>query len=93
MRRNRSCNPARVRSWSFVNAPTKLVIVIFSLFWGKLSFSFSPLIRTAQSDASVKCHQNDMSITLPKALLLGLKRKHITLRDVNCVATETENPL
>ena len=55
-----------------------------------MSFSFSPLIRTAQSDVSVKCRQNDMSITLPKALLLGLKRKHITLQDVNCVGTETE---
>ena len=31
-----------------------------------------------------------MSITLPKLLLLGLNREHITLRDVNCVATETE---
>ena len=31
-----------------------------------------------------------MSITLPKSLLLGLNREHVTLRDVNCVATETE---
>jgi len=30
-----------------------------------------------------------MSITLPKALLLGLNREHVTLRDVKCVATET----
>ena len=30
-----------------------------------------------------------MSITLPKILLLGLNREHVTLRDVNCVATET----
>lgn len=26
---------------------------------------------------------------LPKTLLLGLNREHVTLRDVNCVATET----
>ena len=31
-----------------------------------------------------------MSITLPKTLLLGLNREHVTLRDVSCVATETE---
>ena len=31
-----------------------------------------------------------MSITLPKTLLLGLDREHVTLRDVSCVATETE---
>ena len=37
----------------------------------------------------MQCHQNDMSITLPKALLLGLNREHVTLRDVKCVATET----
>ena len=30
-----------------------------------------------------------MSITLPKTLLLGLNREHVTLRNVNCVATET----
>ena len=32
-----------------------------------------------------------MSITLPKSLLLGLNREHVTLRDVNCVATERES--
>ena len=37
----------------------------------------------------MQCRQNDMSITLPKALLLGLNREHVTLRDVKCVATET----
>ena len=30
-----------------------------------------------------------MSITLPKALVLGLNREHVTLRDVKCVAKET----
>ena len=30
-----------------------------------------------------------MLITLPKTLLLGLNREHVTLRNVNCVATET----
>ena len=30
-----------------------------------------------------------MSIILPKALLLGLNRERVTLRDVKCVATET----
>ncbi|KAL9966948.1 hypothetical protein ACROYT_G025096 [Oculina patagonica] len=39
---------------------------------------------------SVACLQNDMSITLPKTLLLGLNREHVTLRDVNCVAAETK---
>ena len=43
----------------------------------------------AVSGALVECRQNDMSITLPKALLLGLNREHVTLRDFNCVATET----
>jgi len=32
-----------------------------------------------------------MSITLPKALLIGLNREHVTLQDVKCVATETED--
>ena len=31
-----------------------------------------------------------MSITLPKTLLLGLSREHVTLRDVKCVAKETK---
>lgn len=31
-----------------------------------------------------------MSITLPKSLLLGLNREHVTLRDINCVANETK---
>ncbi|CAH3124730.1 unnamed protein product [Pocillopora meandrina] len=42
------------------------------------------------SGVSVKCDQNDMSITLPKNLLLGLSREHVTLRDVKCVAKETK---
>ena len=42
------------------------------------------------SGVSVKCRKNDMSITLPKTLLLGLNREHVTLRDVSCVATETK---
>ena len=32
----------------------------------------------------------NLCLVLPKALLLGLNREHVTLRDVNCVATETE---
>ena len=31
-----------------------------------------------------------MSITLPKTLLLSLNRKHVTLRNISCVATETK---
>ena len=45
----------------------------------------------AASGVYVECRQNDMSITLPKALLLGLNREHVTLQDVKCVATETED--
>ena len=41
------------------------------------------------NDVDVKCFKNYMSITLPKTLLLGLSREHVTLRDLNCVATET----
>ncbi|XP_073237862.1 ZP domain-containing protein-like [Porites lutea] len=52
--------------------------------------NLAPNRRTCvASGVSVQCHQNDMSITLPKALLLGLNREHVTLRDVKCVATET----
>ena len=40
------------------------------------------------SGVSVECRQNEMSITLPKGLLLGLNREHVTLRDVKCVAKE-----
>ncbi|RMX56740.1 hypothetical protein pdam_00021207 [Pocillopora damicornis] len=40
-------------------------------------------------DVDIKCFKNYMSITLPKTLLLGLSREHVTLRDLNCVATET----
>ena len=39
---------------------------------------------------SVECRQNDMSITLPKSLLLGMNREHLTVRDVDCIATESE---
>lgn len=37
----------------------------------------------------MECHKDDMSITLPKSLVLGMNREHVTLRDVNCVAKET----
>ena len=36
------------------------------------------------------CGQNDMTITLPKNLLLGLDREHLRLIDVNCRATENK---
>ena len=42
----------------------------------------------AAPGVTVECLQNDMSITLPKSLLLGLNRDHVTLRDVNCVVTK-----
>ena len=38
---------------------------------------------------TVRCGENVMAITLPKSLLLGLNREHLTLRNENCVATET----
>ena len=34
------------------------------------------------------CGQNNMTITLPKSLLLGLDREHLRLIDVNCKASE-----
>ena len=37
----------------------------------------------------MRCGEKVMAITLPKSLLLGLNREHLTLRDENCVATET----
>ena len=48
------------------------------------------LLNFTASGVSVKCRKNDMSITLPKTLLLGLNREHVRLRDVSCTATETE---
>ncbi|CAH3173407.1 unnamed protein product [Porites lobata] len=52
--------------------------------------NLAPNRRTCvASGVSVKCRQNNMSITLPKALVLGLNREHVTLRDVKCVAKET----
>ena len=53
-----------------------------------MHFLFFSLFLAA-SGVSVDCLQNDMSITLPKTLLLGLNREHVTLRNVNCVAKET----
>ena len=38
---------------------------------------------------NVTCEQNEMSISLPKALLKGLDREHLRLRDLSCGATET----
>ena len=34
------------------------------------------------------CEQNDMVITLPKSLVPGIDRQHLTLDDVNCRAYE-----
>ena len=34
------------------------------------------------------CGQNNMTITLPKSLLLGLDREHLRLIDVHCKASE-----
>ena len=48
------------------------------------------LLFLAASVVTVECLQNDMSISLPKTLLLGLNREHVTLRNVNCVAKETK---
>ena len=38
--------------------------------------------------AVVKCHPNEMSIALPKALLLGAKREELALLDSNCKPTD-----
>ena len=44
----------------------------------------------AATDVTVDCRQNEMSITLPKSLLLGLNRQHVSLVDVKCIATESK---
>ena len=49
-----------------------------------LSFVYS---KTAEG-VGIDCGQNDMTITLPKSLLLGLDREHLRLIDVHCKATE-----
>ena len=46
-------------------------------------------IGITATGVSAKCHKNDMTINLPKTLLLELNREHVTLRNVNCVVTET----
>lgn len=38
----------------------------------------------------VDCGQDEMTITLPKSLLLGLDREHLRLIDPECTATENE---
>ncbi|CAH3127357.1 unnamed protein product [Pocillopora meandrina] len=38
----------------------------------------------------VDCGQDEITITLPKSLLLGLDREHLRLIDANCTATENE---
>ncbi|CAH3144668.1 unnamed protein product [Porites lobata] len=48
-----------------------------------------PFSFLTANGATVRCGENVMAITLPKSLLLGLNREHLTLRDENCVATET----
>ena len=38
--------------------------------------------------ADVKCHTNEMSITLPKSLLVSIDRENLQLLDPTCTATE-----
>ena len=46
-------------------------------------FLFSPACG-----AVLKCHPNEMSIALPKTLLLGAKREELGLLDSNCKPTD-----
>lgn len=46
-------------------------------------------ISTA-AGVEVDCGQDEMTITLPKSLLLGLDREHLRLIDANCTATENK---
>ena len=48
-----------------------------------------PFSFLTANGVTVRCGENVMAITLPKSLLLGLNREHLTLRDENCVATDT----
>lgn len=38
--------------------------------------------------ADVKCHTNEMSVSLPKSLLVSIDRENLQLLDPNCTATE-----
>lgn len=49
----------------------------------------SVLFSTAEG-VEVDCGQDEMTITLPKSLLLGLDREHLRLIDPECTATENE---
>lgn len=48
------------------------------------------LISLLCSDVNVTCEQNEMWISIPKNLLLGLDREHLRLSDVKCGAKETQ---
>lgn len=49
--------------------------------------NLSRLLFTA-CGAVVKCHTNEMSISLPKSLLVSIDRENLQLLDPNCSATE-----
>jgi len=47
---------------------------------------FLPLFTVCGAD--VKCHTNEMSISLPKSLLVSIDRENLQLLDPTCTATE-----
>ena len=59
-----------------------------SLFYVTFVSLFHSLI-TAEG-VGIDCGQNDMTIYIPKNLLLGLDRQHLRLIDVNCRAYENK---
>lgn len=61
---------------------------IFSVLYhhNVLTNLFLPLFTACRAD--VKCHTNEMSVSLPKSLLVGIDRENLQLLDPNCTATE-----
>ena len=60
-------------------------IFLFS-FLSKITFLF---IFIQAPGVMVQCKSENMTITIPKSLLLGMDREHLRLLDTSCKATET----
>ena len=62
-----------------------VVVVVF--FFTELHYKV--LFGTLASGVKVLCNSENMTIIVPKSLLLGMDRDHLRLLDTSCKATQT----
>ena len=64
-----------------------VVVVVVFFFFTELHYKV--LFGTLASGVNVLCNSENMTIIVPKSLLLGMDRDHLRLLDTSCKATQT----